>query len=63
MPYAAELWQELLGLGFSLVFELAGSDGLGGAPIGLGDEVFNVAGPDAPDAPASDLDGAKLPSL
>lgn len=32
MPHAAELLQEPLGLGFVLVFELAGGDALGGAP-------------------------------
>jgi hypothetical protein len=51
MPCAAELLQELLVPGFAFIFELAGCDAFGGAPVGLGDEVLDVGGPDAPDAP------------
>jgi hypothetical protein len=33
------------------IFEIAGSNPLGGAPVGLGDVVLDVVGPDAPHAP------------
>jgi hypothetical protein len=33
---------------------------LSGARVGLGDIGLEVVGPDAPDGPAADLDGAKL---
>jgi hypothetical protein len=62
-PYGRGLLQERLGLRFSIVFELAGGDALGGAPVSLGDVVLEVVGPDAPNAPAPDLDSAKLPCL
>ena len=43
-----------------VVLEFAGGDVLSGAPVGLGDIVLEVVGPDAPDAAAADLDGATL---
>jgi hypothetical protein len=41
--------------------ELAGGDPFGGARVCLGDVVLQVVGPDAPHAPAADLDSAELP--
>lgn len=43
-------------------FEVSGSDPLGSAAVRLSNEVLDVADPDAPHAPTSDLDSAKLPS-
>jgi hypothetical protein len=47
--------------GFAFKVELAGGDALRCALVRLSDEVFDVAGPNAPHAPAADLDPAKLP--
>jgi hypothetical protein len=60
MPYAAELLQALLRLRFPFILKLPAAmrSAFGGAPVRLGDEVFDVAGPDAPDASATDLDPA-----
>jgi hypothetical protein len=53
----------LLSPGLPVVLELAGSNPFGRAPVSLGDVVFDVAGPDAPHTPGTDLNSAKLPSL
>lgn len=46
-----------------LLGQLSRSDPLGGASIGLGDVVLNIAGSNTPDVPAPDLDPTEFAGL
>lgn len=56
------LFERLLTVGLPVVYELTGGDAFGSTPVGLGDVVFEILEADAPQAPSTDLDGAKLSS-
>lgn len=65
-PSPAEIWRKvglhLFHVRFT-VNEFARRDPSGGAPVRLGDVVLDILASNPPEAPASDLKGAKFPGL